>query len=76
MTVATPTPVSSTLTNWEYRVESCPSLEVAQTLLNQLGGEGWELVNVVVPAASDAGPVKTLRARKEGNFQLFLKRNK
>jgi hypothetical protein len=39
------------MANWEYKVETRPmSLEGesnVETMLNEYGGEGWELVNIV-----------------------------
>ena len=53
--IATPTPAAYTppMPNWEYKVVK--RADVSEETLNQLGADGWELMNFVLPHANIPG---------------------
>ena len=65
----------SVLQKWEYFVEEMNGVDSLRSSLRRLGGEGWELVNVLRGSSVEAvTPVKTLRVRKGDNYCVVFKR--
>ena len=63
------------LQKWEYFVEEMNGVDSLRSSLARLGGEGWELVNVLRGSSVEAvTPVKTLRVRKGDNYCAVFKR--
>jgi hypothetical protein len=63
------------LQKWEYFVEEMNGVDSLRTSLTRLGGEGWELVNVLRGSSMEpSAPVKSLRVRKGDNYCAVFKR--